>query len=256
MAGETISLFKYVKEVPNEKRIIQLKPVDLFVEKNSEDIKNTTKEQITEEIKQLELQLDALKTEQSKLLEVTKIEIEKEKANWKNEKENLINEAKEKGYEDGFLSGKQESLNQYRHLLEEANQIIHKATEDYHATLEKSEETIIELATYISEKILKQKLKEEPAIFISMVKDAIKQIEEQSEIRIFLHPKQYEFVLEQKDELMTMLGNEIKLSILIKDELQENSCILEHPFGRIDASVDTQLEQLRQILQDIVQETN
>lgn len=132
--------------------------------------------------------------------------------------------------------------------------IIDSAKKDYHETLEKSEETIVELAIHISGKIIKQRFSDDRSTIIPIVKDAIKQIEDQSEIRIFLHPTQYENVMNQKNELLTIVGDETKLSILVKDELKEGACIVEHPFGRIDASVDIQLEQIRRILQDITQE--
>ncbi|MFB4475339.1 flagellar assembly protein FliH, partial [Oceanobacillus caeni] len=57
-----------------------------------------------------------------------------------------------------------------------------------------------------------------------------------------------------KQELTQLLENNLKLSIYVKEELDVNACIVEHPFGQIDASIDTQLSQIKQILQDVVQE--
>jgi flagellar assembly protein FliH len=36
--------------------------------------------------------------------------------------------------------------------------------------------------------------------------------------------------------------------------MTENQCLIEHPFGRIDASIDTQLEQIRNVLDQVTME--
>ena len=82
----------------------------------------------------------------------------------------------------------------------------------------------------------------------------IKEIKDQSVVSIYLHPANYEIVLEQKAELKKMLETDTKLSLYINDELAENSCVIKHPFGEIDASVDTQLEAIRNVLKDLTME--
>lgn len=42
-----------------------------------------------------------------------------------------------------------------------------------------------------------------------------------------------------------------RISIYADDTLLVNSCIVEHPYGQIDATIDTQLEQVRNALLEI-----
>jgi len=109
---------------------------------------------------------------------------------------------------------------------------------------------IVKLAVRSAEKVIKQQLSEHPESFLEIVKAAIHELKDHAVVSIFLHPDNYEHVLKQKDELRQLLDAETKLAIYIREDLEKNSCLIEHPYGQIDASVDTQLDQIRQALEE------
>ncbi|MFD1850383.1 flagellar assembly protein FliH [Oceanobacillus bengalensis] len=244
------------KSVNKDKKVIAIKPIDFLIKEKQLDPSSYEEEyqSIEDKIAKAIEQLTTLETQQKELLQATKTQIEKEKSNWQTERAKWIEEAKEEGYKSGYLSGQQDSISEYKGLLEKANTITEQATKDYHTTLDKSETTILQLSISIAEKVMKQKITDDPSVFSNLVKTVIKSIKDKSMITIYTHPDNYEMILEQKDELIRLLENDTKLSIYVKDELSENACIIEHPFGRVDASVDSQLEQIRNILLDFHEE--
>lgn len=238
----------------NQKQI-KIKPIE-FKRKSQTELNSSEvleDEMIAKRIKLEEMQheFDRIKQQSETLLSDTQKKIVQEKEKWEEEKQQLIAEAKEVGHQEGFAAGEKESLNQYAELLKKANDVVHSATTDYHDVLESSEEVILQLAIQSAEKIIQRVLEEKPEVFIDIVKTAIKDIKEQSIISIYVHPDNYELVLSQKDELSRLLDSESKLTILVKDNLKSNHCLIEHPFGQIDASIDTQLEQLRALLHEV-----
>ncbi|WP_161493863.1 flagellar assembly protein FliH [Virgibacillus necropolis] len=239
----------------NKQKQIKIRPMELF--KKKESIQPTAEtiddELIAKQNKLAELNrdLDHIKHQRETLLKNTLEKIEREKKDWEEEKRQLIKETKELGSKEGFASGKEESLNYYAELVTKTNDIVDSATKDYHAVLESSEDIILRLAIQSAEKIIQYKLEEKPETFVHIVKAAIKDIKEQSTISIYLHPDNYQFVLNQKEELSRLLDSDSKLSIYVKDDTKVNNCFIEHPFGRIDASIDTQLKQLRAILHEV-----
>ena len=72
-----------------------------------------------------------LHEEQKRLMEQTQQEIEAEKQAWQEEKQKYIEAAKKEGYQAGFSLGKSESLTAYKEYLDQANQIIDSAKQDY-----------------------------------------------------------------------------------------------------------------------------
>ncbi|WP_165769089.1 flagellar assembly protein FliH [Virgibacillus profundi] len=234
-------------------KVIQIKPIEVL-KKDPIPTENEGINEIQNELQIAKNELQSLIQQKEKLLNETKKEIEVEKENWSKEKQLYIEKAKEEGHTAGIALGKEESLKQYEELLTKANSITDLVIKDYHSTIEKSENTILNLSIHTAEKIIKEKLETDPSSFLRIVKAAIKEITDQSVISIYLHPEKYEFVLKQKDELLHILENDTKLSIYMNDELDENSCLIQHPFGQIDAGIDTQLEEIRTVLHEIAME--
>lgn len=252
----TILLFNtYSCSHIGNQRQIKIKPFELINQKhNSNDDFVTIDEELTakqNELNEINRNLAHSKEQSMAVLAEAQEKILKEKRHWEEEKKQLIVQSKDQGYKEGFSAGKQESLNQHAELLSKANEIVDAATKDYHATLENSEEVILMLAIQSAEKVIQMKLEEKPETFVHIIRAAIKGIKEQSMITIYLHPDNYQLVLDQKDELSRLLDSDSKLSIYAKEGIKINDCLIEHPFGRIDASIDTQLKQLRAVLHEV-----
>lgn len=240
-----------------EKRI-EIKPIEYIQQQFQKSNETASPEEqydmITQNVEKQRTELKMLKQQKEDMLDSAKKEIKQEKESWDTEKQLLIEQAHKEGYEAGFLVGKQESIAQYEDLLTKANNIIQSATKDYNETVEQSEDKIIVLATQIAEKIITQKIDYDPNVMVSIVAAAIKEIKEQSIISIYVHPNHYQVMLQQKKELENVVDGDSKMAIYIDHELTEQGCRIEHPFGQVDASVETQLSQIHDILQSIVME--
>ncbi|WP_170140722.1 flagellar assembly protein FliH [Oceanobacillus arenosus] len=244
---------KNEQSLASKRRIIEIKPIELKKEdKQSEQLTQEDVATLRAQAEKAKAEIAKLNNRKVSLIETTKAEIVKEKNEWQQEKLKWIESAKKEGYSAGFELGKADIRTEYQEILNQANNIVETTTKDYHTTLEKSEEMIAQLAVKVAEKIIKTSITENPTVFLDIVKAAVKEIEDRSTISIYLHPMNYEMVFEQKQELVNLLENESKLSLYVKDDLPENACIIEHPFGRIDASVDTQLNQIRNVLLELV----
>lgn len=241
-----------------KEKLIKVRPIELNNQDNAQASPSTEDERksIQSEISQAHERLQQIQKQQATLVQQTNAEIEKAKENWKTEKEAYINQAQDEGFKKGFELGKQEGQDQYKELLTNANKIIETATKDYHSTIEQSDETIVELAVHAAEKIIKKELKENPESFLTIVNAAIKEIKDQSDLSIYLHPSNYEMVMKQKDEIVQLVDKNLNVSIYINEQLKEDSCLIEHPFGRIDASIDVQLQELREVLHEVNMESD
>lgn len=206
------------------------------------------------EIDTLRSELTQLKNEKSRMLADAITEIKSEKEKWSNEQIQLTEQAREEGFQAGFAEGETKSVKQYSELLTKANEIIHAATHDYHKTLEESDEVIIKIAIYVAEKIIKSQIANDAKLFKNVIEAAINEIKDQSIVSIYLHPNNYEYMLEQKNELKNSLVGDAKIEIYADYKMNEHDCLIKHPFGQIDASIDTQLEQIRSALEGLLLE--
>lgn len=241
-----------------EAKIIEIQPIHPInnsAHKNVESIQDEFSYYEHKLIKQKE-RLIEIKDQQKKILDETKEQIKHAKEQWEQEKNEWIEEAKQIGYEKGFEIGKYEALNQYKEKIQEVNHLIELAMNDYHETVENHEVTIVNIAILVAEKILRQQMDEKEDYFLSVVKRAITEMKNQPSVSLYLHPQDYETVLKHKAELKQSLQEKMSLSIFVDERLKKNSCIIEHPNGKIDASLDTQLSQIHQALLELIAEKN
>ncbi|WP_226034948.1 flagellar assembly protein FliH [Aquibacillus saliphilus] len=208
---------------------------------------------LQEQLRDAKSQLENVELRAQEIIESAHKQVEIDKEQWKDEKEKLVQQATESGYNDGYVLGKQESVTKYNTLIDEARSIVDIAQADYHSTIEKSEDAVLQLALSAASKILHVEI-EETDNFINLVKHVIKEMKEQSAVTIYSHPEDYRLILTFKEELVNIISSKVELSIYPDTALNRGSCIVETPYGKTDASIDSQLQELRNKLFDFSQE--
>lgn len=153
-----ISLSNIIKQrlssiPPKERRTISLKEVKLPETETELDTGQDP-----------EFLLDHARQEAGKIyekanaeLEQVRRQIEEERISWETEREALIDQAKQEGFQAGFEQGKAEAQSTYQSYLDEANAIVGAARRDYEEKIEQSSEEIVELAVSLAKKSLESK---------------------------------------------------------------------------------------------------
>jgi len=180
--------------------------------------------------------------------------IAKEKAAWEEQKAIEKKEAQNVGYKVGYDAGYEDVFKEYEALIVEANNFTARAKADYDKTISKYDDAIIELAIAVAEKILANKLQERPEHFKQIVYQAIEDLKDSSNVEIYVHPSNYEMIMQQKEELEQMVRKEDIISIYMDQQLRTDGCLIKHQYGQVDVSIDTQLRQLKQVLEEKVLE--
>ncbi|CAF1749442.1 hypothetical protein NRS6084_02396 [Bacillus subtilis] len=187
---------------------------------------------------------DRISEQANSHIENIRRQIEQEKNDWAAEKQKLIEEAKTEGFEQGVALGKAEAMQQYAELIGQANSITEMSRKAVEDKLEDANEEIVELAVALAKKVWQQKADDKEA-FLLLVQQVINEVKEYDDISIYVDPYYYETIFQQKDEIQQLLYKECRLGIYADEKAQKGTCYIETPFGRVDASVDTQLMQLK-----------
>jgi flagellar assembly protein FliH len=110
---------------------------------------------------------------------------------------------------------------------------------------------IVRLALEIAEKMVGKALAEDPAIIVSVLERAKQQVLEAKQIRIRLHPDDFKFISEIRPEVIKMGQAEGRLiEVLPTEEISRGGCRLETEIGVVDATMPTQIEEIRRQLLD------
>lgn len=249
----------FARTVSNHAKTIEIKQVIHHKESYSNEIEeqqNNIVETVDTEAMIQEAKLEAEAIVQRALDEANAIreQISQEKLNAEEEMQLLKEQAKQEGYQEGFHQGETNALTQYEAIIEEAKSIVELAKQDYLTTIEKAEPVIIDLAMAVCQKIIGNVIDENDEAWNIVVKKVIEEVREHDDVKLYVHPNYYERTLAQKDELLSILNQSQELYIYPSATQDEHTCIIETPFGRIDATISSQLEEVKQQLHEKLRE--
>ncbi|AMM97272.1 flagellar assembly protein FliH [Bacillus pumilus] len=237
--------------IPEQGRqTIPLQQVEFKKEHHEEELVNETEaSQLV--LSDAEDQASRIVEQANNELEKTMAEINQRRADFEEERMQLIEEAKQAGYQDGFQKGEADAMSQYRSILDQANDIVSLAKQDYEEKIESSAEKIVELAFELAKRVW-YSAEDTKDQFLALVKQVISEVKEYDDISIYVDPKHYDHVMEYKDELIRILQKDTHLAIYSDEKAPKGTCYVETSFGKVEASVDTQMNQLKGKLLEVI----
>lgn len=181
---------------------------------------------------------------------------EREVSEWWQERraedEGVVEEARQRGHEEGFAAGAEQAEQQVRagmeQMLEEARRVVMQAYEAKSRIIAEAEQFVVELSCEIAGKILGRKLGQEPELAVELMKQSLSRRKEQGTITLCVAPQQFEFVEAARDELAMSVDTQAELQIVPDPGVQDGGCVIRSAYGSIDARIDTQLASIREEL--------
>lgn len=163
--------------------------------------------------------------------------------------ESVRQQAKNEGYEEGIAESKEEYDRVLKREQSEFEKSVQSLTAAKHEMFEQMEPAVLDLACHIAEKIVKESLDRNDELFINIVKDTIKEVEDSEEMVLRLNKKDYDrFFAEGKNEYADLLRSS---GVEIRQDMSVDSgeCIVDTEYGTLRSGVQTQLERIRSALE-------
>lgn len=189
--------------------------------------------------------------------------------------EEILREAKEKaeqvredasregyrsGYEEGFQAGVDKAVKEHGEAmgkqLEEFRQDMEKALSSVDGAKEQCIRTYLEelkdCSVAVAEKVIHISLKSSGEVIKRMITAETEKLKKTAWVKIYVERADYEMMMEADADIigeLSRLSDNIKF--IVMDKENRGNCIVEMPEEIIDISVDTQLENIKEILQNI-----
>lgn len=207
-----------------------------------------------EELQEAQKQAETIRHQAQLEYEQLQAKIEEEMLIHQNKVEELYQATKENGYQEGYQKGYQEGQRQCEEFIREAQDIVNASRNDYFHKLEEAEPLIVQLAVKVAEKIVLNLLETDAENWFSIVKAVIAEVREQDYVKLYVHPNWYDYTLTRKEELQLLLPNCDQLYIYPDIHLKDHGCQIETQYGKIDASLDSQLTEIKEALLEKLKE--
>lgn len=162
--------------------------------------------------------------------------------------ERIMEDARQDGYAKGQEEGYEYGLSKVQAMEEEINIRKSQLEADYEQRISDLEPRFVELMTDIYSHVFNVDLSDKSELVLYLLKDAIRNIDGTHYYFIHVSKDDYEFVVQNKDELTAGLPGSCTVEIIEDISLSKGGCFIEGESGIFDCSLGTQLQLLKKEL--------
>jgi flagellar assembly protein FliH len=155
--------------------------------------------------------------------------------------------------EEAYARGRQEGLAQAEERFGELGRAFAAAVEDIgrlrESILKNSTDDMLRLVLAVARQVVQVEIAGNPQIVLETLKRALKAAVRSDEYHIRLHPQDLALVSEHKPLLLASVSGLRNITLEADPGLARGGCLVESNLGQVDASIDSQLEEIREKLQ-------
>lgn len=163
---------------------------------------------------------------------------------------NLISRAQEEAgtiKENAAKEGYKEGLEQAQKDIQEVRVAVEHFLKAKQEVFEYIAPDILEISVDIARKIVKKEIEQDPEIILGNILDVLKTIsKDETKINIRVNPSQLALAKENIPQITSTLGLDARINVIADVSVEVGSCIVQTNNGIVDATIDTQLEIIKE----------
>ena len=242
----------------------------------AEDLHSQAEQHVAEAKSEAEKLVADAKAESEKLIADAKAEAEKLVADAKaaadkitddawRDSEELLKQTRKEGYDTGYADGTEDGIKDGKAKIErdladtvrqanaKAQKTIQDAKEQTSEYFVRAEDDVVKVVMMAIDKILPQHFIDVPQVILPVVREAIRHVRDQKEIKVHVEPDSYDLVLMARSEFQSMLTDGTAIIEIVSDEaLKPGDCVIETPNGGVDARLSTQLDLMKSAIESVL----
>ncbi len=162
----------------------------------------------------------------------------------------LEQEAYEKGFAQGQKDGELIGRKKYETLANRLAEILKNLEKDLSEHILALEPQLLALVKLMVEKLVLKEVDTDAQPIKASLREALKHVVEQTQVKIHLHPDDTEFLDEILAELREEFSKIKDFEIVPNPNLKRGGCLLETDFGLVDATLERRWQEILKRLED------
>ena len=177
----------------------------------------------------------------------------------KAEQEEIRMGARDEGYREGYAQGTAKAMEDAirdreaaaERMEKDVAEFLEKASLAREEMLGQTREEMLDLCIAIAEKVVRVSLRSSSEVIVRMIQTATERMKRQEWVHIYIPGCDARGVAQISPALTTTLGGLSQhIKVIPMGDEEDGTCIVETPEEIIDASVSTQMSNIRDILRD------
>ena len=158
----------------------------------------------------------------------------------------------EEGKNEGIEICNEENKARVESALETLKEIIRDINDKRMKVIENAEKDVLEIAAFLAEKVILEKVSLEKDIVIDMVRDTLKYVSGESKLKLKLNPEDIETVQNVKEDLLSEFESISEIDLVEEKGMVKGGCVIETASGIIDSDIRTRFDSIKkELLKDI-----
>ena len=151
----------------------------------------------------------------------------------------------EKGLSDGIRKGRELEKNETLQTLQTMSVIVKEMSALKKSTLENLEGEIVQLSLAVAEKVIHLEATTNREVIRGVLKEAIKNIGDRENMKIRVHPQDFQFMIEIKNDFLQSFDGIRNMTFAEDESIQRGGAIIETVCGEVDARLDQQYNEMK-----------
>ena len=184
----------------------------------------------------------------AKMKEEALAEIERVKEAARAEVDELRERARQEGYSEGYFEGTKKAEEEAAVRFAQIDEKKAELDEEYKKLIDDLEPRIVETITDVYRSVFGDSFYSKKDVMKNLILAALFNADPSEEVTLRVSPVDFEMVDSLKDELKERAAIKGELSVVSDERLTATEAKVETPFGIMDCSVDTEVEELTKTL--------
>ena len=255
-----IKQYEFNDELPEERSVVvkeeksEKEAVKPSKKKQSDEALAEKRNKLKEEEKKAEQKaqeiIDSAKKQAEEILKKAKQEAQEMK-------EDALRQGREEGYRDGIEKGREEAYKEIKdtegvksmEYLNEIKGVINALSDEKEKILAQYKLNLVDIAITVAEKVIQVSLKTSGEIIERMILSATERLASKEWVKIYISKTDAELMMEGGLDIIHTLSNlSDNIKVIPMEKENQGTCIIEFPDEIIDASANTQVENIREII--------
>ena len=156
--------------------------------------------------------------------------------------------------EEAYARGYREAMEQSGQRLETATQALAAGLDEISRLREglarNSQQDMLRLVMTVAEKIIREQAVVDKQVVLNVIEHALNDAVRADHYRIHVNPADLEAVTEKKPLFLASISGLKNIHVEADETISAGGCRVDSEFGDVDATLETQLETIRQVLQE------
>jgi len=153
-------------------------------------------------------------------------------------------EAYEKGFEQGEKDGWELGLKRLEMVIHQIGNVLGEMERQRKVLYENYEREMLQLVFGISKRILRHELHHCEDVILTVLREAFQYVTDREKVIVRLNPVDYQYLLGRQEKLPCSFDEKNGVRLIEDPSIDRGGCFLETSFGEVDATFESQFDEI------------